>query len=433
MLSPPVQIGCITGARIAGAETGGSEPQHLTDLADLTLADGRVREVAPAAGGVAGAAHAGTALRAGGRVVMPALVDAHVHLDKAFLLAAAQEHAGPLAADLPSAIATVARLRGHVAAADVRRAAERALERLVANGVTAARAHVEIDLAVGLDLVHLHQELARERGDVIALDLVAFPQRGLEPPGMSELFEAAMAEGLAVVGGCPYVDSDPRRHLDMVFALAERHGVPIDLHLDFSDDAGQSLLALVVERTRAHAMAGRVTIGHVTTLAAMPPDVQARALESLADAGIALVVLPATDLYLAGHGEPGTRSVAPWERAVDAGVRVAIANNNIENPFAPFGNGNLLQAAWLAGIVRRGAGLRRQQALLDAITHVPAAILERARHGPTAGADAHLAILDSDEPAGVVLRAPSVLATLRAGRLVHLVDAPETVTRPSDG
>ena len=120
----------------------------------------------------------------------------------------------------------------------------------------------------------------------------------------------------------------------------------------------RSLLALVVERTRALAMGGRVTIGHVTTLAAMPADAQARALDALASAGIALVVLPATDLYLGGHGEPGTRSLAPWERAIDAGVRVAIANNNIDNPFAPFGNGNLLQAAWLAGITRRGSAPR---------------------------------------------------------------------------
>jgi cytosine deaminase len=286
---------------------------------------------------------------------------------------------------------------------------------------------VEIDVAVGLDLVHLHQDLARAFRDTIALELVAFPQRGLEAAGMPELFAAAMAEGLAVVGGCPYVDADPRRHLDMVFALAERHGAPVDLHLDFSDDSERSLLALVLERTRAHAMAGRVTIGHVTTLAALSRDAQGRALDALARAGVALVVLPATDLYLAGHGEPGTRSLAPWERAVDAGVRVAIANNNIENPFAPFGNGNLLQAAWLAGLIRRGADTSRRRALLDAVTHVPASILGLPAHGPTAGADAHLAVVDSDEPADVVLRAPTVLATLRAGRLVHALQAPEVV------
>jgi cytosine deaminase len=410
MLSEPLAVGCVAGARVAG-EAG---------LVDVELDGGRVRAVVPAV-----AERGGPALRAGGRAVIPALVDAHVHLDKAFLLAAAEEEGGPTVPDLGAAIAAVGRLRGRISREQVRRGAERALDRLVASGVTAARAHVEIALAVGLELVHLHQDLARARRDVLALDLVAFPQRGLEAPGMPELFAAAVAEGLPVVGGCPYVDADPRRHLDLVFALAERHGAPVDLHLDFSDDPGRSLLDLVLERTRAHAMSGRVTIGHVTTLAAMPRDAQARALDAIAAAGVALVVLPATDLYLVGHGEPGSRSLAPWERAVAAGVRVAIANNNLQNPFAPFGNGDLLQAAWLAGVVRRGVSRAHRRALLDAVTSAPAAILGLPPHGPTAGAEAHLAIVDSDEPADVALRAPAVLATLRAGRLVHTLEVPE--------
>jgi cytosine deaminase len=410
-----VLIDRIAGARVAGADGA---------LADLVLGGGRVLRVAPAvpsppAGGAA------TVLRAGGRAVIPALVDAHVHLDKAFLLADAEEDGGPPAPDLGAAIAAVARLRARVSLDRVRRGAERAIDRLIANGVTAARAHVEIDPAVGLDLCRLLQELARARRDALALQLVAFPQRGLEAPGMPELLAAAMAEGLSVVGGCPYVDADPARHLDLVFALAERHAAPVDLHLDFSDDPGRSLLPLVVERTRAHGMAGQVTIGHVTTLAAMPPDAQARALQALAEAGIALVVLPATDLYLGGHGEPGSRSLAPWERAADAGVRVAIANNNLENPFAPFGNGNLLQAAWLAGLTRRAAAPARRRTLFDAVTRAPAAILGLPPHGPATGADAHLALLDGDgDGPDVALRAPAVLATLRAGRLVHALAGP---------
>jgi len=417
----PIAIDLISDARIEGR----------AGPCDLRLAAGRVQEVTEATGaGETSAGARGTMLRASGRVMVPALVDAHVHLDKAYLLSAADESEVPLEPDLGAAIAAVARLRGRVALDNVRRAAERAVDCLIAQGVTAARAHVEIDPAVGLDLVHLHHELADSARDRIALELVAFPQRGLEAPGAAELFAAAMAEGLDVVGGCPYVDADPRRHLDRVFALAERHGAPIDLHLDFSDDVGRSLLALVVERTRAHGMAGRVTVGHVTTLAAMAPDAQARALHSLAAAGIALVILPATDLYLAGQGEPGARSLAPWERAIDAGVRVAIANNNIENPFAPFGNGNLLQAAWLAGLVRRAVAPARRRALLDAITHVPAAILGLPRHGPAAGAEAHLALLDTEESAGVALRAPAVLATMRGGRLVHTLAGPAVEASP---
>jgi cytosine deaminase len=418
-----VLIDRIAGARVAGA----------TGLCALDLRDGRVAEVALEGEREAGheGEHEGerrpspaeVTLEAAGRVVLPAFVDAHVHLDKAFLLADA-EAAGPLRPTLDAAIASVGALRASLAPARVRAIAERAITRLVRHGVTAARVHVEIDPAVGLDLVHLHKALADTAARRLALQLVAFPQRGLELPGMIDLFGAALGLGLDVVGGCPYVDADPRRHLDLVFAMAERHGAPVDLHLDFSDDPGRSLLGLVAERTRAHGMQGRVAIGHVTTLAAMPPDAQAEALDLLAACGIALIALPATDLYLTGHGEPGARSLAPWERARQRGVRVAIANNNLGNPFAPFGNGNILQAAWLAGITRHACGPESRAALLDAVTQAPAAILGLPEHGPRVDAAAHLVIVDTEEPEDVILEAPTVLTTLRAGAVVHETHPP---------
>ena len=402
--------------RVADARVAGH-----AGLCALRIEAGRCAslEVADAVGAPAGA----TTLDAGGRVVVPAFVDAHVHLDKAFLLHEA-EAAGPLSPTLESAISSVAALRKTLSPGVVRAGAERAVERLVMHGITAARVHVEIEPTVGLELARMHQALAAAVADRIALQLVAFPQLGIEPAGMVDLLTNALGLGLEVVGGCPYVDADPRRHLDVVFALAERFGVPVDLHLDFNDDPGRSLLKLVAERTRAHAMAGRVTLGHVTTLAAMSPDEQAASLDLLAESGISLIVLPATDLYLAGHGEPGTRSLAPWERARARGVRVAIANNNLCNPFAPFGNGNLLQAAWLAGVVRRPSTPEGRRDLFDAVTSAPAAILGLLPHGPAVGADAHLAILDALDPDEVVIEAPAVLATVRSGRLVGRLTGP---------
>jgi cytosine deaminase len=168
------------------------------------------------------AKEAGHSLAAEGRVVLPAFVDAHVHLDKAFLLTLCQAK-GPTPPHLNAAIATVAALRGTIDPDTVLASAKRAAETLVRHGVTAARAHVEIDVAVGLDLLEMHRSLAAVFADRLELQLVAFPQRGLEMPGANELFGQAMAEGLNVVGGCPYVDSNPRRNLDRVFDLAEQN------------------------------------------------------------------------------------------------------------------------------------------------------------------------------------------------------------------
>jgi len=393
---------------IVGARLGGRR-EHEADQT-LALAGGRVAQVRSGTGNARG-----TVLDAGGRAVVPAFVDAHVHLDKAFL----GVDTASCAPRLDAAIQAVAALRETLGLERVRANAERAVELLIRNGVVAARVHAEIDPAVGLTLVELQQELAQRVAQRIELQLVAFPQRGLELTGMTALMDAALRAGVPVVGGCPYVDSDPGRHLDVVFQLAARHDVPIDLHLDFSDDPGRSLLAQVAERVRAHGVPGRVTLGHVTTLAAMAPEAQAAALDLLASAGISLVVLPATDLYLAGHGQPGTRSLAPIARARQAGVRVAIANNNLHNPFAPFGNGSLLHAAWLAGIIQRLTDAEGRRFLFEAVTREPAAILGLAPHGPIGSALAHLAILDAADPDEVVASSSPVLATLRNGHLSH--------------
>lgn len=398
----------ITGVAHAAGGTG----------AEIHLAGGHVVAAAPVGCEVDAPNGSAVVLDVAGRAVLPGFVDAHVHLDKAFTLAAA-EAVGPVRPHLGEAIQAVERLRSSSPLGQVRERARRAVDTMVAHGTVAGRVHVEIGPVTGSALVDLHQALAADVADRCLLQLVAFPQLGLATTASRAALDHAVDAGLDVVGGCPYVDDDPLAHLDHVFGLAERKGLPVDLHLDFSDDPSRSLLGAVAARTRALGMGGHVTVGHATTLAAMPPDDRSRAFEDLAGAGIALVVLPFSDLHLAGHGDPGTRSVVDVGRAVDAGVRVAIGTNNLDNPFAPSGNGSLLHAAWLTGIVQRASGAVARQRLLAAVSSTPAAILGLEPHGPVVGSPAHLAVVDSDDAAGAVSSAPSVVATIRAGRLVH--------------
>lgn len=386
----------ITGARTASGTM------------DLPLREGKV-----ASGGTP---VPGPVLEANGAVVMPAFVDAHVHLDKAHLLApAGHPEAAP---GLNGAIQAMQDLRKVIPADGIARGARRGVQSLVAHGVLAARAHIEIDASLGLDMLALHRDLQVEFEDRIDLQLSAFPQHGIDGT-VARLLEQALADGVEVVGGCPYADADQEAHLDVVFDLADRHQRPVDLHLDFDDDPSGSMIDAVVTRTRALGMQGRVTIGHVTKLAAMGPDQQSRAFDALADAGVSLVVMPATDLYLGGAGEPGTRSLAPVERAARAGVRVAISNNNLHNTFSPYGNGSLLQAAWTVGLTRHLNGGQDLAMLQEAITHNPSAILGRPRHGTALGDVADLVLLDLDDPQQAVLCTPAVLASIRRGTLVH--------------
>jgi cytosine deaminase len=309
-------------------------------------------------------------------IEVPAFVDAHVHLDKAFHLEVID---APIR-DVHDAIRVTAALQRAGSAGDPRAAADRLLGEMVRHGTTAARVHVEVNAMVGTDAVRWHRVLAEKWADDIDLQLVAFPQLGWD----GELMEEAMRLGCDVVGGCPYADDDQAAHVRQVFDLAERLDRPVDLHVDFTDDPDVHHVDEVIAETVRCGWAGRVAVGHVTSLAAMAPEARAARLRALAAAGVAVVILPATDLFLNG-------AMAPFNELVAAGVDVAIASNNVQNAFTPFGRADLLQLAWLTAVTQRADPC----ALLDAITTVPARILGL-------GERADRVVLDTDVPAEVV-------------------------------
>lgn len=346
---------------------------------------------------------------AAGRVVIPGLVDAHIHLDKAYVmpqLAAAGAFAQP---GLGSAIAATAALRAKSTLEHVRPGMTRLLEAMTRTGTVAARAHVEIDPDIDPATVRLHREAAQRHPEV-ALQLVAFPQNGTSGrEGMARRMERALDDGCEVVGGCPYADDDPAAHLDLVVALARERGLPLDVHLDLTDDPGASQLGLVLPRIERAGLQGRVTVGHMTALSAMGRPALARAVSALAGAGVSLVSIPTTDLWLSGRdGQPRTRGVAPVRDLMDGGVRVALASNNHQNAFTPVGAGGLLRVAWLASLVCHMGDPQDQARLLGAVTDAPAGILGLGPWGVAVGSRAPLLVLDAQEPLDAIREAPAV-------------------------
>ncbi|HLI27613.1 MAG TPA: amidohydrolase family protein [Chloroflexota bacterium] len=409
-LHPPVpgpRLQAVQRARVLGA--GG--------LVDIALAGERVAAVVPTG---MSPPPGEPVLDVGGRAVLPAFVEPHIHLDKAYLLDRL-EAAGLPAGTLAEAIASTARLKPTFTRTDLRARAERALHALLRHGCTAARVHVEIEPIVGLLGVEVHLELAAAYAGVFDLQLVAFPQDGIQRlPGVAELLEEALRLGCHVVGGCPYVDPDPAAHIDQVFALAERWGRPVDFHLDFSDDPHEAWVDHVCARARALGMQGRVAVGHLTSLAAMPPAEAAPRIAALVEAGVAVIALPATDLYLSGrrvdHAPP--RGITRLRELHAAGVLVALGNNNLQNAFTPVGNGNPLQMAWLAGLAGQLGTSAEQRLLLEMVTTLPARILGLPPRGPTAGARADLVVLECIDPLLAVREVAPVAAVLRAGQLL---------------
>lgn len=283
-----------------------------------------------------------------GGLLLPGLVDAHVHLDKtATFTPGARPPAG-----LMDAIAQSQADRARWTPDDLARRAEWALLRAWGHGTVALRTHVDWADAVP-PAWEVIGELARDwrgrvqvqRVSLTALSTLADPARG---PAIAE----RVARDAGVLGAfIPPVAADFAGPVDAVFRLAGRFGLELDFHVDEGLDASARGFDAVVEATENHGFAGRVTCGHACALGMRALDEIAPLLARAAAAGVRLVSLPLTNLFLQDRqplGTPRRRGLAPVREALGAGLPVAIASDNVCDPFHPYGDYDLLEALRVA-------------------------------------------------------------------------------------
>jgi cytosine deaminase len=290
------------------------------------------------------------------------------------------------------------------------------------------RAQPDVDPIVGLSGFEAMLALREEYADLVDLQVVAFPQEGiLGAPGTEDLLAEALRQGADVVGGCSYQEAtleECRAHVDRVFALAERFGVPVDIHADLADDTSDPRFALaehIAEATRAHGMGGQVTVGHMTSLAGLHGAARKRVLGELADAGVAVVVLPMTDMHLGGRNDDANvrRGIAPVRDLVDAGVRTGVSSNNVRNAFTPFGNADVLDVALFLAQTSHLASPDDLAGLIRMVTDDAAAIVGLGdRHGLHVGADADLVVLAAPTATEALLSRAHRRVVLKRGRIV---------------
>lgn len=293
-------------------------------------------------------AEAETVIDAGGRAAVPGLLEPHLHLDKALLASRMPARSGTL----EEAIRVTGILKRQQEREDVLDRSRTVLDMAVRAGTTAIRAQADVDVIQNLMGVETALLLREEYRDLLDLQVVAFPQEGiLKSPGTRELMEEALRLGADVVGGCPYNELNAggtKRHVDLVFEMGQKYGVPVDMHADFADgndDERYTAARYIAERTAATGYQGRVTLGHVTSLAAFTPEAVTPIIDLLQETGVSIVTLPATDLYLGARNDPYNqrRCLAPVRRLRDGGVNVTYSSNNIRNAFTPFGKADPLQ------------------------------------------------------------------------------------------
>ena len=390
--------------------TGYDAPQTIG------IQEGLIAEIAPTS--ITGATQS---VDIQGKLLLPSFVDPHLHLDKALLIEKYPAHIG----SFQEALETTAALKRDFTVQDIKNRASRVVENAIAFGTTAMRTHVEVDPILQLKSLEALQAVQKEYAWGITIQLCVFAQEGItNQPGTEDLLRQALTAGGDLIGSAPYTDSDPAQNNRTVFALAEEFAYDIDIHLDYLDNSAPMLFPIVVDETIKRGWQNRVCLGHMTRLAGLPPKELTRAAVLLREAGISVLALPATDLYMMGRKDTHNvrRGIAPVHKLNDMGVNSAIATNNIQNLFTPFGDGDPLKNCTLtAQTLQLGTPTQHTQCLEMATTQAAKAIGIH-NHTLKVGNPANCVILNTRSASGAISEAPVGRVTLKNGQVVSQTD-----------
>ncbi|UBF26668.1 amidohydrolase family protein [Kovacikia minuta CCNUW1] len=356
-------------------------------------------------------------LDAQGQLLIPGLVDAHMHLDKVFLLDRCQRIEGTF----DEALRETLQAKRAFTVEDIQIRARRAIEQAISFGTTLMRSHVEVDPSVGLTAIHSLLPLKAQYCWGLTLQLAIFAQEGItNQPGTEALLRQAMALGGDAIGSAPYVDPDPEQNIRTIFDLAQEFDCDVDFHLDFLDDSKSLLLPFVIAETNRRGWQGRVCLGHMTKLAGLPPAELAAIAPAIRDAGISILALPASDLYMMSRKDTHNvrRGVAPVHTLAQLGINSGLATNNVQNLFTPFGDGDVLKiCTLLSQILHLGTIAHHEQCLGMATTQAAKAIGIH-NYGIKPGNMADLVLLNATSVTEAIGAAPCDRTVIKSGRVV---------------
>jgi cytosine/creatinine deaminase len=253
----------------------------------------------------------------------------------------------------------------------------------------------------------------------IDIEICVFPQDGLTNyPGTEELLVEGLKRGAKAIGGAPRYDPDRPGQIRRIFELAREYDADIDIHLDVGDDARELDVPLVCDLTAQYRRGGRVTVGHMAKLSTMPPADLAAIARRMADAGVAVTVLPLTDLFVMGRDQDHNirRGVADANFLIEQGVNCSLSTNNVLNPVTPYGDCSLIRMANLHANVLQVGRAEQLRDCFAMLTERSARLLNLGDYGLKPGNSADIVIIDAESPEQAIAQIRQPVAVWKRGR-----------------
>ena len=385
------------------------------ELTDIGVVAGRIAAIQP------GLVTDAPSHDAEGCLVCAGLIETHIHLDKSRIV----DRCDPEPGRSPKSMERVAAIKHTFTQQDVYDRASRTLEECIKWGATRMRTHVELDAGVELRSFEAIEQLRRDYAWAIDLELCVFPQESLtDNPRSDALIVEALKRGAKVVGAAPNYDPDKSAHVHRIFDLAREYDVDIDMHLDSGNSPDNMDIHLVCDLTEKYGLGGRVAVGHGCKYSTMPlADLKVLA-RRIASAGVAVTVLPATDLFMQGRDQECNvrRGLADANLLCDHGVNCSISSNNILNPFTPMGDGSLIRMANMQANVCQISRPHHFRECFAMLTDRSARLMNLKDYGIAVGNPADIVIVDATSPEQAIAEIRAPLAAFKRGV--------QTVTRP---
>jgi cytosine/creatinine deaminase len=387
-------------------------------LVDIAVQDGRFARVSRE---LPAGSSAAREIDAGGRLVVPPFIDAHVHLDAVLTVGQPRYNT---TGTLLEGIQIWSERKPGLTREDVKKRVLEEIRWEVAQGTLHIRSHVDI-CDPSLTALRALLEIRDEVRDICNLQLVAFPQDGiLSFPNGRELMRQAMELGCDLVGGIPHYEWTRDMGVEDVhyaFALAKEFNRDIDVHCDETDDPQSRFTEVMAADTIQQDWQGRVTASHCTAMHSYDNAYAFKLIRLLARAQVSVIANPFDNVVLQGRFDtyPKRRGITRVKELLAGGVNVALGHDSIMDPWFPLGKGDMLAAAQLALFLCHMSGYEEINDVLDLITTNAAKTLRiQDSYGIEEGKPADFLVLDAPSAFEALRLVPARLHVFKNGREV---------------